>query len=316
LVLGFTPMIGRAAPGPAAPETEGQGPEAQEPEPEPTPGAAQPGRLEIITSALAIVVHAVALDRDRPPIVLGSPPIALELPAGRYRIEAAGPGYHPWSRELAIQPGELVELQVEPELIDVARLELRVLDEASEGANVRLDGELLCALPCSADIEPGTHQIEIDKRRHKGLHFAVEAAQADEIEIDVKLEPATSRAPAIVTGGVALTSLTVAIGFTVRADKTRRSLAADLDALEQYDADDRRIDNGKRDAILATSLYGVTAAVGLLTLYYLLRQPGASSRADLHRRSLAGVRWQLSPVLYPSETLRPGGGGLQGVLAF
>lgn len=313
-------MIGRAAPGPeirpevapeVAPEPE---PEASKPAPE--PGATQAGRLEILTSAIAIVVHAIALDREQPPINLGSPPIALELPAGRYRIEAAGPGYHPWSHELEIGAGELVELQVEPELIDVARLELRALGEASEGAQVRLDGVVLCTLPCSSDIEPGSHRIDIDKRRHKGLHFAVDVAQADAIDIDVKLEPATSRAPAIVTGTVALTSLTVAIGFTVRAANTRRSLANDLDALAQYDADDRRIDNGKRDAVIATSLYGVTAAVGLLTLYYLLRQPGASSRADLSRRSLAGVRWQLTPVIYPSNTLRPGGAGMMGVLAF
>lgn len=313
-------MIGRAAPGPVtSPESEtSETPEAESEAqlPEPAPGVVQPGRLEIITSAIAIVVQAIALDREQPPIGLGSPPIALELPAGRYRIVAAGPGYHPWSRELEIGSGELVELQVEPELIDVARLDLRALGEASEGADVRLDGVTLCTLPCSADIEPGAHRIDIDKRRHKGLHFAVDVAQADAIEIDVKLEPATPRAPAIVTGAVALTSLTVAIGFSVRADKTRRSLANDLDALEQYDADDRRIDNGKRDAVIATSLYGVTAAVGLLTLYYLLRQPGASSRADLRRHSLAGVRWQLAPVLYPSETLRPGGGGLQGVLEF
>lgn len=309
-------MIGRAAPGGDVGPDPAVEPTAEPEPPQPEPGAVQPGNLEILTSAIAIVVHAVALDREQAPIRLGSPPIALELPAGRYRIEATGPGYHPWSHELAIAPGESVQLQVEPELIDVARLELRALGEASEGAEVRLDGALLCTLPCSADIEPGSHVVEIDKRRHKGLEFAVDVAQADALEIDVQLEPATSRAPAIVTGGVALTSLTVAIGFSVRAAATRRSLVDDLDALEQYDADDRRIDNGKRDAVIATSLYGVTAAVGLLTLYYLLRQPGASSRADLRRRSLAGVRWQLAPVLYPSETLRPGGGGLQGVLEF
>jgi hypothetical protein len=331
-VLGFTPLIGRAAPGSECspellPESEAPAVESTTRAQAPTPGSERPGRLEIITSAIAIVVHAVALDREQAPIVLGSPPIALELPAGRYRIEAAGPGYHPWSRELEIGSGELVELQVEPELIDVARLELRALSEASEGASVRLDGAMLCTLPCSSNIEPGAHRLDIDKRRHKGLHFAIDVAQADALEIDVKLEPATPRAPAIVTGAVALTSLTVAIGFTVRAARTRRSLANDLDALEQYDADDRRIDNGKRDAVIATSLYGVTAAVGLLTLYYLLRQPGVSSRANLRRHSLAGRgrgaqtrlaqnRWQLVPVLYPSETLRPGGGGLQAALEF
>lgn len=297
-------MIGRAAPGPeiSAAGTEPAGTEAEQPGP--------PAELAIISSALAIVVHAVALDREQPRIELGSPPLSVELPAGRYRIEAAGPGYHPWSQELEVRSGERIDLQVEPELIDVARLELFAIGEASEGAAVTLDGAQLCTLPCNAEIQPGTHRIEIEKRRHKGLEFAIEVAQADELEIDVKLEPATSRAPAIVTGAVALTSLSVAVGFTVRADKTRRALASDLDALEQYDAHDRRIDNGKRDAVIASSLYGVTAAVGLLTLYYLLRQPGASSRADLRRRSLAGVRWRMAP------SFGPHGGGMIGVLEF
>jgi hypothetical protein len=290
LVLGFTPMIGRAAPGP---------PESTE----------RPGKVEIISSAIAIVIQAVPLDREQHPAIdLGAPPIAVELPAGRYRLEAAGPGYHPWSQELEIRSGEVVELQVEPELIDVARLELRAVGEASEGAEVSLDGVRLCTLPCSTEIQPGSHRIDIHKRRHKGLQFGIDVAQADELEIDVELQPATSRAPAIITGSVALTSLTVAIGFSIRAARTRRALASDLDNLVQYDADDRRIDNGKRDAVIATSLSGATAAVGLLTLYYLLRQPGASSRADLRRRSLA--RWQLVP------TFGPHGGGMVGVVEF
>jgi hypothetical protein len=302
-VLCFTPMIGRAAPGPEISEA----PEAAA-EPEP------PGKLEIISSALAIVVHAVPLDRardgeDSPAVDLGAPPIRAELPAGRYRLEAAGPGYHPWSQQIEIRSGEVVELQVEPELIDVARLEFLVVGEASEGAEVSLDGAQLCTLPCRAEIQPGAHRIDIHKRRHKALHFGIEVAQADELEIDVELQPSTSRAPAIVTGTVALTSSSVAVGFSIRADRTRRRLAADLDDFVQYDADDRRIDNGKRDAVIAGALYGVTAAAGLLTLYYLLRQPGASSRADLRRRSLA-LRWQLAPMLGPD------GGGMVGRVEF
>lgn len=298
LVLAFTPMSGRAATGPES------GPEISSAPPAP----AAPGKLEIISSALAIVIHAVALDRESA-IDLGAPPIAVELPVGRYRLEAAGPGYHPWSQEIEVRSGETLELQVEPELIDVAVLHLRAVGEAAEGAQASLDGAPLCTLPCRAEIAPGPHRLDIEKRRYKALRFNIEVVQADELEIDVELQPRTSRAPAIITGSVGLTSLSVAVGFTIRANRTRRELAANLDDFVQYDADDRRIDNGKRDAVIAAALYGVTASVGLLTLYYLLRQPGASSRADLHRRSLAG-RFRLAP------TFGPHGGGVVGVLEF
>lgn len=299
-MVGLTSSVARAAPG------DGEVGDASE-----TARAA--GQLHIVTSALAIVVLAEPLDREREPIELGSPPIAVELPAGRYRITATGPGYRPWAGELEVRGGQVHELQVEPELIEVARVELRAANEAAEGASVLLDGEPLCELPCSRELAPGRHQLDIDKRRHKGLRFALDLQQADSLIVDVALEPATSRAPAIVTGAVALTSLTVAIGFTVSAVNTRNSLAADLDGFVQYDADDRRFDNGRRDAVVATSLYGVTAAVGLMTLYYLLRQTGPSSRADMQRRSLAGGfgrRWALVPAWAPN------GAGVVGAVRF
>jgi hypothetical protein len=291
VVLALTSMTATAAP-----------PDGEIDEP------AQPGTLKLVTTAVSIVVRVIPLDRELAPIELGVPPIAAELPAGRYRVEVEGPGYRDWARDVELRPGEDLELQAEPELISGARLELRASDEASEGASVSLDGAKLCELPCREDIEPGLHQVEIRKRRHKRLAFPVEVTQADEVVIDVTLERATSRAPAVITGAFTVTSLAVAIAFTVRSDQTRRSLAADLDALEQYDADDRRIDNGRRDAVIAASMYGVTAAVGLLTLYYLLRQPGPRSRAEKRQRNLA--RWQLVPALGPT------GGGVLGRVEF
>ncbi|MCA9686168.1 MAG: hypothetical protein KC457_28615, partial [Myxococcales bacterium] len=102
-----------------------------------------------------------------------------------------------------------------------------------------------------------------------------------------------------------------AVIFTARAEATRRDLARDLQDYGQYDGDDRRIDAGRRDAVVAGAMYGTTAVIGALTLFYLLRQTGVASKAEKHRRSLAGgPRWQLAPAI--------GGGhyGLTGGLRF
>jgi hypothetical protein len=266
--------------------------------------------LKVVTTAVSIQLRAEPLDREAPTIELGTPPIDVPLPAGRYRVDTQGPGYRAWSREIEIRPGQALELQVDPELISGARLELRPADTASEGATVSLDGVELCELPCSAEIEPGAHQLEIRKRRRRGLSFPIDVVQADEVVVDVTLEPATSRAPAILTGAIALSSLTAAVVFSVRADQTRRSLASDLESYGQYDRQDRRIENGRRDAIISGAMVGVTAAVGALTLYYLLRQPGLASRADKRQRSLAKRRWQLAPSVGPT------GGGVIGTVEF
>lgn len=274
------------------------------------PPVAAPGSLKIVTTAVSIEIRAEPLDSEHPAIDLGTPPIERSLPAGRYRVSTQGPGYRAWSREIELGAGQLLELQVDPELISGARLELRSGDAESEGAMVSLDGVELCELPCHAEIEPGAHELDIRKRRRRGLSFQIDVVQADEVVVDLTLEPATSRAPAILTGAIALSSLTAAVVFSVRADQTRRSLASDLQNFVQYDGQDRRIENGRRDAIIAGAMFGVTAAVGALTLYYLLRQPGAASRADKRQRSLAKLRWQLAPSVGPT------GGGVIGAVVF
>lgn len=296
-MLGLTPRIVSAAPpDPASPIEQPEPPAEDAPE-LPTSAAPQVS-LELISSARAIVVIATPLDQHGQPsgdaIQLGAPPLTTTLPAGRWRLDTRGRGYHAWSRELVLEPGVDQRVQVEPTLIEGALLELRAANSASEGATVELDGVELCSLPCNEVITPGRHALSITKRKLGPLRSSFDAAQADELVFDVELAPAPSRAPAVVVGTVALGSLATAVAFTVRSSKAARSLADDLDRRVQYDQDDRRIDNGRRDAVIASAMYGVTAAVAGLTLYYLLRPGGAASKAEKQRRSLAG-NWQLGP---------------------
>lgn len=307
-LLGLTSTATRAAPA----DPSALDPAASEPPSKPPgqPPSESPGALKVMTTAVSIQIRAEPLDREAPVIDLGTPPINVPLRAGRYRIDTQGPGYRAWSRDIEILAGQPLELQVDPELISGARLELRSSDAETEGAMVWLDGVELCELPCRVEIEAGAHQLEIRKRRRRSLSFPINVVQADEVVIDVTLEPAISRAPAILTGAIALSSFGAAVVFSVRADQTRRSLASDLEGSGQYDQQDRRIENGRRDAIIAGAMFGVTAAVGALTLYYLLRQPGLASRADKRQRSLAKLRWQLAPSVGVT------GGGVIGTVDF
>lgn len=305
VVFGLTPrLLSAAPPDPEAPIEQPRAPAEPEPElapPEPTPSHAPEAenpetelaetQLEVISSARAILVIATPIDPQGQPsgdeIELGGPPLTTTLPAGRWRFETRGRGYQPWSRELELEAGVAQRLQVEPTLIEDALIELRAGNPASEGAIVELDGALLCTLPCSETLAPGNYELTIRKRRHKPLRSQLAAAQADEIEFDVELMPATSRAPALMTGTVGLATLTTALVFTIRSAKAARSLASDLDNHVQYDQHDRRLYHGRRDAIIASAMYGATAAVAGLTLYYLLRQVGPASQAQKRRRSLA-----------------------------
>lgn len=97
------------------------------------------------------------------------------------------------------------------------------------------------------------------------------ASAAPPDPVSAPAQPRPSVAPPIVIGSIALASSITAIVFTARSAVASRSLAADLDARVQYDQDDRRLQVGRRDAIVAASMYGVTAAVGALLLVVTLR---------------------------------------------
>ncbi len=293
LVVALTPAGVLAAPPP----------DETTPEPDRTavsestsPSPAETGALELDSTAVGAEV--IAIDSEGRERSLGPLPLRADLPAGRWRLEVDAPGYRPWQTDVEIEPGATSRLQVEPELIDTALLIVEVASPETSGAELRLDGETLCTLPCRRTIDPGDHQAEIRKRRMKPLAFPLEAKQADVIELEVRLERATSRAPAIITGAVALGTLTTAIVLTVRADRIRRSLADDLEQLHQYDGSDRRIDAGRRNAVVASGLYGVTAVAFGLTLFYLLRQAGQPSRIEKTRRNLA---FEVAPALGPTQ---------------
>jgi len=267
------------------------------------PAPARVGTLDIQSTADGVHVSARALNVPRhpsaaPSVDLGPLPVSASLEPGTWELSIDSPGYEPWSRQVNILAGGHTSLVVEPELISGAWLEVRAVSEDEVDAVLSLDGDLVCTLPCRVMVEPGSRQLEIVKRRYKPLAVVLDVVQADEIHLDVTLEPATSRAPAVVTGAVGLVTLGTAVVFTVRAARTRRALAADIEVDER----DPRIVDRRRDMAVAGAMYGVSAAIGALTLFYLLRQPGVASRAGMKRWNLAGreLWWRVGPEVGPT----------------
>lgn len=116
-----------------------------------------------------------------------------------------------------------------------------------------------------------------------GLTLGPASAAPPDPDPDPVTEQLRVGAP-IVVGSVALASLTTAIVFTTRSALASRSLAADLAARRQYDQHDPRLVQGRRDALVAASMFATTAVVSVLVVVAL--RPVARARA---RRSSSGA---------------------------
>jgi hypothetical protein len=101
-----------------------------------------------------------------------------------------------------------------------------------------------------------------------------------------------SRAPAILTGSVALAGLGVGVAYTVDSARLAASLERDLADDVQFDAEDPRIARGKREAVLAGVMFAATGVLASLTIYYLVRKAKAKRSAAARpavRMSWGGV---------------------------
>ncbi|MEE9384066.1 MAG: PEGA domain-containing protein [Nannocystaceae bacterium] len=232
-------------------------------------------------------------------VPIGKTPFSNQLPPGTWQVRVEKLGYTPIRMEVEIPQGKVELIQLDPKLIPTGILRLRAKTPASVGATAYLkDGgdRPLCTLPCETHIEPGEHTIVLKKAKKKKLEFDVNISRADMVTVDVSLEPATRRVPAIVTGVMMAGAGAVGTLFALRADRTRQAIENDLLNFVQIDADDPRATDGAIEAYVADACFLGAAVFGSLTLYYALRQTGDASHGEKHQRSLA-ARTTLAPVI-------------------
>ncbi|TPV95235.1 MAG: PEGA domain-containing protein [Myxococcales bacterium FL481] len=245
-------------------------------------------------------------------IPVGRTPFSNQLPPGRWRVRVAKPGYQQTEQELDIRQGKVATVNVRPQLISHAIIKFGAQTPASVGAIAHLsrdEPQRLCELPCEASLPVGEHTIVVRKPGKKPLEFDVRVRAADFVRVDVQLEPKTRRLPAVVTAVMTGGAAVVGTVFAWQALTTRRNIERDLDHYAQIDADDPRVREGWRQAIVADACFAGAAILGSLTLYYLFRETGEPSQGRKHQHNLAR-RASIGP------RLGPGSVGLTGQVRF
>ncbi len=232
--------------------------------------------------------NPVEPDPDAAKTAVGRTPFSNQIPPGTYRVRVAKDGYTDWEGEVEVAQGKVRTAKVELQVVDEVLLRLSAKTPESKGAEVRIDRDAdpVCVLPCETRLSPGNHKVEVSKKRMKPLRFEVAGNAADLVEVAVDLKPATKRTPAIVTGVLTLGTAATGIAFGIMARRTQSAIQSDLDSGKQLDASDPRAKIGKRNAIIADAMFGATAILGALALYYLLRKKGPPSTGDKVQRNL------------------------------
>lgn len=232
---------------------------------------------------------------------VGKTPFSNQVPPGTYQVQVTKEGYVDHQEQVEVKQGKVKTINVDLQPVAHVILKLVPKNPESKGAEVTLvsggNKKPLCTLPCETTLPPGEHTILVKKKKMKQLKFDVKAKAADLVAVDVTLQPATRRYGAIVTGILMAGTAATGIVFGLRAKDAEEALQKDIDNYEQVDRDDPRAKTGKRDAIIADAMFGATALLGALTLFYLLRQTGKPSTGKKEQRDLAQRRFNVTPAL-------------------
>lgn len=275
------------------------------------------GHLELASNVAGADVYLKQITDDKgaavehqgdADVAVGQTPFSNQIPPGKWEVRVKKLGYKDYRAEIDLPQGKVITHDVNLELLPHAFLDLKAETPESIGAIAYLGEqakEELCTLPCQAQIEPGEHTVTIKKDKKKTLVFEVAVAKSDLVTVRVRMEPYTPRYPAIITGVLMAGAAGAGTFFALEAKRIREDLEEDIDNFAQVEEDDPRAQRGKVNAIVADSLFGATAILGALTLFYLLREKGEPSQGEKEQKNLA-----VTPVFGPN------GGGVSAAVRF
>ncbi len=241
---------------------------------------------------------------------VGKTPFSNQIAPGTWQVRVTKEGYVPYEKVVEVEQGKIRSLEVRMEVEATGRVSFEPTTEASRESKVYLADSLLCEIPCAHEFPPGHYEITVKKEKLKDLFFELDVQRADRIIVDVTMEPKTKRRGAVVSGVLMAATAGTGIFFGLQARKTEQSLRDDAELNVQFDTDDPRRRRGAVQAIVADSLFGATAVLGALTLYYALRKTGEPSRGEKRTDSLADHQ----PVIAPA--FGPGSVGVAGSVRF
>ncbi|MCS6798096.1 MAG: PEGA domain-containing protein [Myxococcota bacterium] len=222
------------------------------------------------------------------------------IPTGTHRIWVERPGYRTEEREIEVGLGDLVRVHVPLERVEHGRL--RVVGNV-RGARVFVDDRAVGTVPWEGDVAAGPRRVRVEADDMKDWEQIVRIERGQVTPVRVRLRPAVGRGGAWVTGTIA--ALFVAGGAIagVMANERTDALVRLRDA-GRLATNDPRLSEGQILAIGADIGFGLGAVLGILSVYYFLRDPLPDSEATV----LEPRDWALVPGIGPSVA----GGVLQG----
>lgn len=262
------------------------------------PNQASPGRSQVFgrlllsssTPEAKLTVNAEAVE---------TVPTALELPADKYRVVAAAPGFETRTQEVSIVAGSTVPLN-----LDLRPLPAKLQISGPAGAEVFVDGRSVGWLPMAVlSLPAGEHWISLRRSGKKTRSALVRIERGQTAQLELALETTFQRSAAWVagTGAVLGAGVTGALAILAYArDRDASSLDKDRRERGITPAQGRRLNEAldARDELrAAATIAGVTTGVmiGSALLLYFADTPappwGGAGQAAL-RRSPSDVAWQ------------------------
>lgn len=232
---------------------------------------------------------------------VGRSPYANVITTGTHTVWVQRPGYERVEQQVEVGLGEDVAVRVELERVTYGRV--RILGNIA-GAAVLVDGTRVGQIPYEGDIEGGEHRITVSSEGMKDWSQTVTIVQGQIIPIQVRLRPAMNRggAWATATMGVLMIGGGVALGLMSNHLETDLRAARNAGTLTE---DDPRLLRGRIYRIGADAAFGIGGLLGLLSIYYFLRDPLPDSEANVFEPR----DWTLVPTFNFAD--RSGGAQLQ-----
>ncbi len=214
-------------------------------------------------------------DRDEGSV--GTTPFRAVVGTGPHHIWIEKAGYSEVDREIHVGLSEDVTVRVELERVSYGRL--RVVANV-RGASVWVGDKEVGTVPFEGNVPAGRQQVRIRARGMKDWKRRMTIQNGQLTPIRVRLKPSVNRSGAWVTatlatfllaGGTALAVLSNQLDDDLRNDRNAGTLASD----------DGRFTTGKTYAFGADAAFGAGAIMGLLSLYYFVRDPLPDSEATV-----------------------------------
>lgn len=232
---------------------------------------------------------------------VGRSPYANVITTGTHTVWVERPGYERIEQQVEVGLGEDVAVRLELERVTYGRV--RILGNVA-GAHVHVDGQRVGEIPFEGDIEGGEHRITVSSEGMKDWSQTVTIVQGQIIPIQVRLRPAMNRggAWATATMGVLMIGGGIALGMMSNGLETDLRAARNAGTLSE---DDPRLLRGRIYRIGADAAFGIGGLLGLLSIYYFLRDPLPDSEANVFEPR----DWTLVPTFNFAD--RSGGAQLQ-----